>query len=832
MRAAVSIFPESVPGRRPPHRRVAAVLGLLLLAGVVPAGTQAASPTTPGGGLLPTIHYEDAAKHANDRIDFAPGRRVEVAFTPRGGDRWSVDGATPRRLPAGRQSGRAMREAVIPGLASDVPARPSLPRLPDDRPIVDPATITRAQALTWGDATELTVELAAAVDPGALRREVFGFLPYWELTDASTKLDWEKISTVAYFGVGADGKGNLIRKGTNGATTVGWSGWTSARMTNVIEAAHRSHARVVLTVQSFAWTSTGAKRQKALLGSAKARANLARQITAAVRDRGADGVNLDFEPLVAGYADEFTALVRKVRSTLKAAAPGYQLTFDTTGWIGNYPIEAATKRGGADAIFIMGYDYRSASSNPVGSIAPIGGPTYDIRDTIMAYLDRVPASKLILGVPYYGRAWSTSSSKLGSKNISGTKYGPSATAVYANARAIAAEYGRKYDATQGVAWTAYKRETCTKAHGCVKAWRQLYYDDARALKAKYDLVNGYGLRGIGIWALGYDGTRPELYQAIKDKFITDTVPPVLSGPTLSPAVFSPDGDGLLDVTTARVTATGLVRWGYVVYRVSGTTLVKRIRSGTRAGKAPAMTWDGRNADGRRVKDGTYRITLWAADVSDNRSEQRFTVRVDTRPAAVTSAAGVGYFSPDGDRQGDTIALSWSSTEAVTGTARIRNAAGASVRSWALKAKTRWSSTWTGKDKRGRIVPDGRYIFRIDGRDAAGNRTVVDRPVLVDRTIKAVRWTRGSFDPRGRETSRAVISVRRSARITVAIYRGTTLVRAIWSDKAVKAGTVGWSWNGRTSAGAYVKPGTYRIIVTANSKYGTTRFGRSVTVEPH
>ena len=85
-------------------------------------------------------------------------------------------------------------------------------------------------------------------------------------------------------------------------------------MTNVIEAAHRSHARVVLTVQSFAWTSTGAKRQKALLGSATARANLARQIAAAVRDRGADGVNLDFEPLAAGYADEFTALVRKVRS--------------------------------------------------------------------------------------------------------------------------------------------------------------------------------------------------------------------------------------------------------------------------------------------------------------------------------------------------------------------------------------------------------------------------------------------------------------------------------------------------------------------------------------
>ena len=150
----------------------------------------------------------------------------------------------------------------------------------------------------------------------------------------------------------------------------------------------------------------GAARQR------RRAANLARQIAAAVRDRGADGVNLDFEPIASGYADEFTALVRKVRASLNEVAKGYQLTFDTTGWIGNYPIEAATATGGADAVVVMGYDYRSSSSSPVGSIAPIGGPTYDIGDTIKAYVSRIPASKVILGVPYYGRAWSTSSKAL------------------------------------------------------------------------------------------------------------------------------------------------------------------------------------------------------------------------------------------------------------------------------------------------------------------------------------------------------------------------------------------------------------------------------------
>ena len=115
---------------------------------------------------------------------------------------------------------------------------------------------------------------------------MFGFLPYWELSDGSTTLDWEKLSTIAYFGVGAAANGNLETTNKDGSTSVGWSGWTSSKMTQVIQEAHANNARVVLTVQSFAWNSSGVAKQKALLGSATARANLARQIAAAVRDRG------------------------------------------------------------------------------------------------------------------------------------------------------------------------------------------------------------------------------------------------------------------------------------------------------------------------------------------------------------------------------------------------------------------------------------------------------------------------------------------------------------------------------------------------------------------
>ena len=91
-------------------------------------------------------------------------------------------------------------------------------------------------------------------------------------------------------------------------------------MTSIINAAHTKGTRVVLTVSVFAWSSAGAL-QRALLGNSTARLNLAKQIAAAVRDRGADGVNLDFEPIASGYADEFVALVRSRPRRARQASP-------------------------------------------------------------------------------------------------------------------------------------------------------------------------------------------------------------------------------------------------------------------------------------------------------------------------------------------------------------------------------------------------------------------------------------------------------------------------------------------------------------------------------
>src|SRR4029077_1938304 len=113
------------------------------------------------------------------------------------------------------------------------------------------------------------------------------------------------------------------------------------------------------------------------------------------------------------------------------------------------------------------------------------------------------------------------------------EHGRAAPAVYSPAPGLAPQYGRLYDSVEQAPWTEYQKQTCTTTYGCVTSWRQLYYDDAASLKLRYDLVNRTALRGAGIWALGYDGTRPELYQALADKFLHDTTPPAVGISALS-----------------------------------------------------------------------------------------------------------------------------------------------------------------------------------------------------------------------------------------------------------------------------------------------------------
>ncbi|MEA2613337.1 MAG: hypothetical protein QOI52_1296, partial [Chloroflexota bacterium] len=134
------------------------------VSGTPEAPPQANAPDS--AGLHPSIHWEEAQAHANDKLDLPAGGRVTVAFKPRSHDHWTVGGASPRALPAGRLTGRQLRDAA--NLASRKPTLVA----PAGDPILTPdptATPTDPPAATEPPATDPAspADPAASADPGA-----------------------------------------------------------------------------------------------------------------------------------------------------------------------------------------------------------------------------------------------------------------------------------------------------------------------------------------------------------------------------------------------------------------------------------------------------------------------------------------------------------------------------------------------------------------------------------------------------------------------------------------------------------------------------------------
>jgi spore germination protein YaaH len=271
---------------------------------------------------------------------------------------------------------------------------------------------------------------------------------------------------------------------------------------------------VALTVTRFAWDSKGQASSIKLLSSSTARARLVREIVEQVRSRNVDGVNIDFEPIPGSQKQHFVTFVRALRRGLDGYRNGLDLTVAATGFVANYDVHGLTQPGAADAIFIMAYHYRGSWSATSGSIAPLSRHGYDLADTIAAYRKGAPASKLILGLPYYGYIWSTVDGSVRANTQSGSRVGYPASIIYRHAVTLAAKYGTRWDSQEQGPWVRWRQRACGS---CSLVWREMYFDNARSFGLKLDLAVTQGLRGVGIWTLGYEGSHEELNDVLRTK---------------------------------------------------------------------------------------------------------------------------------------------------------------------------------------------------------------------------------------------------------------------------------------------------------------------------
>lgn len=357
--------------------------------------------------------------------------------------------------------------------------------------------------------------------PNGLRQEVFGFLPYWKLdtaTRAGLRLDL--VSTIAYFSIGVQPDGYLAR-GSGSTPTTGWSGWTSSAMTELMNAAHTRGVKVVPTITMMAWNGDYTD-MSTLLNDAIYRARLVEDVAAVIRDRGADGVNVDFEPVPSSLRSQFTSFIRDLKAGLVARGVGSYVTVDTmagaASWSSGYDVIGLTAAGAADALMVMAYDFSWSGSARAGGVAPIESDfIYASGDALRAHLQYVPPQKLIWGVPYYGRAWNTTSDAQNATIRSPTQsvafsYYWSDDGTPAGGKVLAERFGRRWDAAGQVPWFGFWDAGSN-------GYRQGYYDDPASLRVKYDMVLAHDLAGVGIWHLGMDTGVSDLWDLLEDRFV-------------------------------------------------------------------------------------------------------------------------------------------------------------------------------------------------------------------------------------------------------------------------------------------------------------------------
>jgi spore germination protein YaaH len=389
-----------------------------------------------------------------------------------------------------------------------------------------------AQEVATADVGDLPPARASLASPRVAlsttdrpKREVFGFGLASSLSDPTvgyTTWNFSLLSTVAFFGLHVQDDGTF-------AADSGMTVWNSSTLAALVSTAHANGVKVVLTIIQHDFSAGTPHMCSALAHATTTVANTVNE----VRAKGVDGVNIDYEGLngSCGTPDSsdarhaffyFTGMVRK------ALPAGSYLSVDTYASSAADPLGFFDVPGIApsvDSFFVMAYDleYSNYARAPIrcssfclGPTAPLAGYYYNDTATAAQYANVVPASKVILGVPYYGRKSCVSSpspNQVPTGPVTADTY-LDATQEYQQPQVKAGSYAGHRDAND----PAGQERWDTWFNTTLNCTRELYWDDVVSLGKKYDLVNRAGLRGVGLWNLNYGGGASELWALLNTYF--------------------------------------------------------------------------------------------------------------------------------------------------------------------------------------------------------------------------------------------------------------------------------------------------------------------------
>ena len=254
-----------------------------------------------------------------------------------------------------------------------------------------------------------------------------------------------------------------------------------------------------------------------LLANPTSRSNIVQTIKALVLKYNYDGIDLDFETFYtqdgrsswAALKPNWIAFIKELSTALHDQGKLLSVTTPPdfapeTKRAGNWIYSWAEIGPLIDRLRIMAYDFSTTSPGPIG-------PLPWTEDGVKYAITQMPASKVFLGIPGYGRDWITKVEGVCPKDFtSSVVVGAKAAVVMREAPNLAASNNAlpTYNTTNAESTFTYKKtyvDPTNSASFCT-ASRTVWYPDERSYAARTNLVGKYRLGGIAVWTFGMENT--------------------------------------------------------------------------------------------------------------------------------------------------------------------------------------------------------------------------------------------------------------------------------------------------------------------------------------
>lgn len=215
------------------------------------------------------------------------------------------------------------------------------------------------------------------------------------------------------------------------------------------------------------------------------RDNLIRNLLQTMETKFYEGIDIDFEYILASDRDAFTAFVEQVADAMRAngyhtsVALAPKTSSDQKGLL--YEGKDYRALGEiADHVLLMTYEWGYTYGPPM-AVAPIN----QVRRVVEYAVSEIPAEKIDLGIPNYGYDWPLPYERGITK---------AATINNVQAIRIAVENGAEifFDDKSQSPYFTYVRDGIE---------HEVWFEDVRSLRAKFGLIDEYNLRGCGYWTI-------------------------------------------------------------------------------------------------------------------------------------------------------------------------------------------------------------------------------------------------------------------------------------------------------------------------------------------